>query len=157
VLSKPSADSFAVGRRQKEVTTTTAAAATPMATSIPTGGPDSDSLSACTMLLVTLCSGAGVSTMKSTASPVHAVTLVWMETTTVSSLNAASFLATISQLEVDAWQPALIASHYCPLITLTSFGLSGHCTLTSVSSGAVTNVCEEWIFLADDMGGLDHR
>jgi hypothetical protein len=109
------------------------------------------------MLLVTLCSGADVSTVKSTASPVHAVTLVWMETTTVSSLTANSFLATISQLEVDAWQLALIASHNCPLITLTSFGLSEHCTMTSVSSGAVTTVCVELIFLADDMAGLDHR
>jgi hypothetical protein len=112
-----------------------------MATSVATGGPDSDSLSAYTMLLVTLCSCTGVSTVKSTASPVHAVTLVLTEMTTVSSLTAALFLAPISQLEVDALQPALIASHYCHLITLTSFGLSGHCTQTSVSSGTLTTVC----------------
>jgi hypothetical protein len=71
------------------VTTTTAVAATPMATSIVTGSYDSDSLSACQMLLVTLCNGAGVSTVKLKTSPVHAVTLVWTETTTVSSLTAA--------------------------------------------------------------------
>jgi hypothetical protein len=96
------------------------------------------------MLLVTLCNGAGKSKVKLNASPVHAVTLVWMETA-------------ISQLEVDALQPALIASHHCPLMCLASFGLSGHCTRTSVSSGAVTTVCVELIFLANKMAGHDQR
>jgi hypothetical protein len=105
----------------------------------------------------TLCNRAGVSTVKLKASPVHAVTLVWTETTTVSSLTAVLSLATISQLEVDALQPALIASHHSPLITLTSFGLSGHCNRTSVSSGAITTVCVELIFLAYKMSGLDQR
>jgi hypothetical protein len=53
---------------------------------------------------------------------------------------------TISQLEVDARQPAPIASHHCPLMCFTIFGLSLHCTLTSVSSGAVTTLCVELIF-----------
>jgi hypothetical protein len=61
---------------RKEVTTTTNVADTPMATIIVTGSLDSDSLSACKMLLVTLYNGAGVSKVKFNASPVHAVTLV---------------------------------------------------------------------------------
>jgi hypothetical protein len=142
---------------RKEVTTTTDVAATPMATSIVTGSLDSDSLSACRMFLVTLCNGAGVSRVKLNAYPVHAVTLVWTETTTVSSLTSALSFATISQLEVDALQPAPIASHHCPLMCLTIFGLSWHCTRTSVSSGAVTTVCREVFFLADEMAGGDHR
>jgi hypothetical protein len=60
-----------------------------MATSIVTGSLDSESLSACKMSLVTLCNGPGVSKVKLNASPVHAMTLVWTETTTVSSLSAA--------------------------------------------------------------------
>jgi hypothetical protein len=91
------------------------------------------------------------------ASPVHAVTLVWTETMTVLSSTASLSFATISQLEVDARQPAPIASHHCPLMCLTIFGLSLHCTRTSVSSGAVTTVCVEFIFLAYEIAGLDHR
>jgi hypothetical protein len=91
------------------VPTTTDVATTPMATSNVTGSLNSDSLSTCTMLLVTLCNGAGVSRVKLNASPVHAVMLVWNENTTVSYLTAALSLATISQLEVDALQPAPIA------------------------------------------------
>jgi hypothetical protein len=119
---------------RNEATLTTAVTAAAMATSVPTGSPDSASLSACMMSLVTLCSGAGVSKVKLNASPVHAVTLVWTETTTVSSLTASFPLETISQLEVDTRQPAPIASHHCPLMFLTSLGLSWHCTLTSVVS-----------------------
>jgi hypothetical protein len=109
------------------------------------------------MLLVTLCSGAGVSRVKLNTLPVHAVTVVWTETTTVSFLTASVPLETICQLEVDARQPAPIASHHCPLMFLTSLGLSWHCTLTSVVSGAVITVCVELIFLADEIAGLDHR
>jgi hypothetical protein len=142
---------------RKEATTTTAVAAAPMATSIPTGGPDSHSLSACMMSLETLCSGAGISKVKLNALPVHAVTLVWTETMTVSSSSASFPLETISQLEIDARQPAPIASHHCPLMFLTSLGLSWHCTLTSVVSGAVTTVCVQLIFRDDKIAGLDHR
>jgi hypothetical protein len=74
---------------RKEVTKTTAVAATPMAISIVTESFACNSLSAGKMPLVTLCNGAGMPTVKLNASPVYAVTLVWTETTTVSSLTAA--------------------------------------------------------------------